>query len=200
VTDYDFDYRGLAALLDRSGSPLPLPELHGGLCGVICAGGRDAASRWLDELLDDCTADAGTLGELARDLGRLGTATWTALNGLTLEFEPYVPDADDSLAARAEGLALWCHGFLSGLVVGGLDLGSGQTALPPELAELVGDLAEISRAGSADEPAATGGSVEDPADEEESLTELLEYVRVGVQFIFEELTPGSDQSDRRVLH
>jgi len=192
VTGNAIDYDALTDLMARAGSPLVLAEFHGGLCGVICAGGRDAAARWLGELLDDCTADTAAQAELADGLEALCTATWKALTGLALEFEPLLPEAEDSIAARTDALALWCHGFLAGLVVGGLDLASGQADLPPELTELVEDFAEISKAGA------------DEADNAEtsdaSLTELAEFVRVGVQFVFEELTQEPDSPGQRVLH
>jgi uncharacterized protein YgfB (UPF0149 family) len=194
VTGNEFDYSGLAGLLERSGSPLDLAELHGGLCGVICAGGREMAMHWLDDLLDDCAADADTLNELARQLQGLGASTFTALNGVSLTFVPMLPGDFDAIGERTAGLALWCHGFLAGLVIGGLDLTSGQTDLSPELTELFGDFAEISKAG------ADAGELEDVDASDESLTELVEFVRVGVQLIFETLAPGSSSSGGRVLH
>jgi hypothetical protein len=194
VTGKEIDYFELAMLLDGAGAPLVLAELHGGLCGIFCAGGPAAGSQWLDELLDDCTANAGTLGELAQNLDRLGASTWEALNGSALQFSPLLPGDDDALNDRADALALWCHGFLSGLVIGGLDLSSGQADLAPELTELVQDLAEISKAGAAVE------EIEDLEGSEVSLIELVEFVRVGVQFVFEELTPEPVSPDQRVLH
>ena len=74
-------------------------------------------------------------------------------------------------------LAAYCHGFLAGLALGGA------TNEPPagELAEILADFAEISRAGADDEERAN----RDAADF--ALAELKEYVRVGVQLAFEEL-------------
>ena len=192
VTANPIEYSQLAALLSRSGSPLPPAELHGGLCGVICASGRKAAAGWLDELIDDCTGDAATLAELDNQLRTLGTVTFNALSGWTLEFNPLLPDDDSAVAQRAEALALWCHGFLAGLVVGGVDLAGDPSGLSAELNELVRDFAEISRAGAEAEEAGESG--------DRSLTELIEYVRVGAQCIFEELVAGRDGRDSPTFH
>lgn len=193
VSGIRIDYGDLAELLDRSGAPLPPSELHGGLCGVICASGRNAASSWLDDLLDDCSGDADTLSRLATRLEELGEDTWQALSGLTLEFQPLLPDDDTAIDRRTEALAHWCHGFLAGLVIGGVDLaGGGPETLSADVAELVRDFAEISRAG------ADHDEVEDPDLGESSLTELVEFVRVGTQFVFEELV--SDSPQKRVIH
>lgn len=188
------EYRSLAELLTRSGSPLVLAELHGGLCGVICAGGRDAGASWLSGLLEDCSADAATVSELAGRFESLGTETWQAFNGVALEFAPLLPDDTHSLEQRAEALALWCHGYLSGLVIGGLDLGNGREHLSNELAELIQDLAEISRAG------AELDELENADSGEAALTELVEYVRVGAQFVFEELAVDDTPAAQRTLH
>jgi uncharacterized protein YgfB (UPF0149 family) len=193
VTGQATEYGTLAELLGRSRSPLPLPELHGGLCGVICASGRDAAGSWLDSLVDDCVADADTLSELSDRLQSLGYETWRALSGFSMEFSPLLPDDDYGIDQRAEALGLWCHGFLAGLVVGGLDLSGGQSELSAELNELVRDLAEISKVG------ADGKETEDPELGDSSLVELVEYVRVGAQYIFEELAP-EPADERRTIH
>jgi len=192
VTANPIDYSHLAALLTRSGSPLPPAELHGGLCGVICASGRKAASGWLDEFMDDCTGDAATLAELDNQLRTLGTVTFNALSGWTFEFNPLLPDDESAIALRAEALALWCHGFLAGLVVGGVDLAGDPSGLSAEINELVRDFAEISRAGAEAEESDDAG--------DSSLTELIEYVRVGAQCIFEELVAGSAGRESPTIH
>lgn len=186
------DYGDLADLLIRSGSPLPLAELHGGLCGVICASGREAAAGWLDELLDDCGGDDSTLSELAGRLETLGNQTWNALSGLSMEFEPLLPDDDAGIDQRAEALGLWCHGFLAGLVIGGIDLTGGSAVLSDDLSELVHDFAAISQAGPDSE------EFEDADLGDNSLVELVEFVRVGAQFVFEELVAG--KPEQRTIH
>lgn len=186
------DYGDLAELLNRSGSPLPLAELHGGLCGVICASGRDAATSWLNELLDDCAGDRDALSQLASRLEALGDDTWQSLTGLSMEFSPLLPDDEERIDQRAEALGLWCHGFLAGLVIGGVDLAGDSTILSAELSELVSDFAQISQAGADSE------EMDDEDLGDNSLTELVEFVRVGTQYVFEELVAGSPKP--RTIH
>jgi uncharacterized protein YgfB (UPF0149 family) len=185
------DYRDLAELLNRTGSPLPPSELHGGLCGVICASGREAAAEWLVGLVDDCAGDAQTLTDLARQLELLGQEAWGALSGLALEFEPLLPDDQAAIDQRAHALGLWCHGFLAGLVVGGVDLEAGSDGLSPEFRELVRDFMQISQAGLGAEDGET-------EENDQAFVELVEFVRVGVQFAFEELLPETDRP--RTIH
>ena len=77
---------------------------------------------------------------------------------------------------RSFRLGEWCQGFLYGLGSGPL---SDATKLPGEVGEIVRDLSEITRVG------VDGG--ESLESNEVAYTELVEFVRVGVQLVFEEL-------------
>ena len=117
--------------------------------------------------------------------------TRRALASADLEFTPLLPEDDSELDARVEELALWCHAFLSGLAFGGLSLPEGSTRLPVDsdaeaatetsLEEIVKDFAAISRAGL------SAGELSDPTDADFALAEIVEYVRVSVQIVLEEI-------------
>jgi hypothetical protein len=181
------DYDALRESLSGSGTLLALPELHGGLCGALCAGGPSAAERWLDGFLVD--SDAGDVVG-ARAVGReLVRAAWTALADGELAFEPLLPSDDARLEEQVQALALWCSGFLNGVGATAPDLvrrnakptEAAAAAASAEVAEILADFAEMSRAGIDDEDAAD----RDRADF--ALAELKEYVRVSVQIVFEQL-------------
>ena len=91
-------------------------------------------------------------------------------------FEPLLPADDQPIGARTAALAQWCQGFLYGLGAGGITDASG---LPADTGEIVRDFTEISRAG-VDE-------TQDEESNEAAYAELVEFVRVGVQLLFEEL-------------
>ena len=168
-------YTPLSKTLEEAGVGLPLSELHGGLCGLLCAAGVGAADAWLQESIGGHDARAQTA---AQELRTLQFETWGELAGSDMQFAPLIPEDDRALEERVDALAEWCHGFLSGLGLGGVALSEDATE---QVREIVGDLAEISRAGL---------SAEERDNETESdfvLTELVEYVRVGVQIVFEEL-------------
>jgi uncharacterized protein YgfB (UPF0149 family) len=99
-----------------------------------------------------------------------------------MEFELLLPEDEASLDARTVALAQWCQGFLYGL--GGSAI-QDTNALPGEVGEIVRDLSEITRVGVDD-----GQSVE---SNESAYAELVEFVRVGVQLVFEELSPLRNQ-------
>lgn len=161
--------------LAEAGSATEAAEAHGSLCGALCAESPYGIETWLDELLDDSSADSSGCREV---LERVFSETRQALGGDGMEFMPLLPEDDEPLAGRASALAHWCQGFLYGL-------GAGRVAslevLPEEVGEIVRDMTEISRASvSAGEPTDT---------DEQAYAELVEFIRVGVQLIYEELEP-----------
>lgn len=153
-------------------------EAHGSLCGLACVLGTHATRLWVAGLggamaAEDPASDADdVLGELAR-------VTCTALAEGEMGFMPMLPPDEAPLASRAEGLAEWCAGFMHGL---GEAAGSGVSlaALDGEVTrEIMEDFADIARV--------TLGEDETELEAEAAYTELVEFVRVSVQLVFEEL-------------
>ena len=169
------DYDRLRDSLAEAGAVVALAELHGGICGALCAGGVPAAQRWLEDSLDDEELVGSTAG-LGEELAAVVGASATMLADEEFKFEPLLPDDEAPLEEQVQAVALWCHGFL-----GGVGLTAPSTARSEALAEILRDFAEISRAGLGEDEA-TGD--DEPAF---ALAEIHEYVRVSVQLVFEEL-------------
>ncbi len=185
------DYATLSVALDGLGGAMTVSELHGGFCGVLCAGGAAAASTWIEECVAETEAAADEVEEALDIFREMEVETRRALASSDLEFKPLLPEDDSALDARVEELALWCHAFLSGLAFGGLSLTEGSTRLSVDsdaeaatetsLEEIVKDFAAISRAGL------SAGELSDPTDADFALAEIVEYVRVSVQIVLEEI-------------
>lgn len=178
MAGFDLQYESLQRQLEDAGVVTSLAELHGGMCGTMCIGGIAATQRWLDDCLEDWRlAESERVNSALRGLE---LDAWRRLTSTDMSFEPLVPGDDQSLEAQVRGLALWCHGFLTGLGFGGVKAG-GEGARPSEtVEEIAKDFSEISRAGLSDDE-------EEEAEEAGfALAELKEYVRVGVQLVFEE--------------
>jgi hypothetical protein len=174
------DYDVLRESLDHAGFVLALPELHGGICGVLCSGGDGATQRWIEECIVEYAnpLDQTNLSDLKRTLYEPVLVTQQMLASSQFEFEPLLPDEEAPLDEQVQALALWCHGFLSGL---GFGAGTAAESLDGSLTEILEDFAEISRAGL------SGEDREDPDQADFALAQLKEYVRVSVQIVFEEL-------------
>lgn len=155
--------------LKHVGSDLDPAEFHGQVCGLLSRG--DSVDRALTE---SGIAHSPSLRTLIAD----------SLKDLTepeSRFTPLLPPDDAHLADRTEALAYWCESFLYGLA---LRPGLVIEKCSAELQELIRDFTQISHAGVGEDEQAMG------EEEETAYAELVEYVRVGVQVIFLELTSG----------
>lgn len=175
------DYDRLRDSLADAGTVVALAELHGGVCGALCAGGGAAAQRWLIDCLNDEEANAAVIASIARDLDDLVAASWHGLTDRELGFAPLLPSDDAPLEEQVHALALWCHGFLLGVGASAPGIVKREQGDGP-VSEILRDFAEISRAALSDDEAA-GRDQPDFA-----LAEIQEYVRVSVLIVFEELS------------
>ena len=181
-------YAELSGLLAQAGVAPDSAELHGGICGSLCAGGVGASQAWISDWLSP--TDALDL-DARHVLAELEQQTWQSLASPDLLLEPLLPSDDESISARVEALAGWCHGFLGGLGVAALAVRSeGSTTV--EISEIVNDFAELSKAGIEGEA--------DPIAAEFQLAEIIEYVRISVQIVFESLAPARDAGVPKSIH
>ena len=193
------EYDALHDSLVHAGVVLALPELHGAICGALCAGGTEAALGWLEQAIADDQADDVdplSLVPVRDSLHELVDASFRELEGDSLSFEPLLPNDDAPLPDQVQALAAWCQGFLAALGESAPEIArESQPRSAAErdsqqaqtnLAEILADFAEISRAGLSDDEAAD----RDQADF--ALAELKEYTRMSAQIVFEELRPRRD--------
>jgi uncharacterized protein YgfB (UPF0149 family) len=167
----------LQAALARMDITVDAAEAHGWLCGALCTRGGYGAKEWLAELAAErATADPERVPEPEPELLRLPAWTRELLDSPAFEFEPLLPGEGEPLADRVAALAAWCEGFLFGFGSGAPDA---KVAQGGEVAEYLGDLADIARAEL--EPG------RDTEAGEGDYAELFEFVRAGAQLAFDEL-------------
>ena len=164
-------------------------EAHGSLAGALCATDAYRIEDWLAEILPEGVVQ----GTASASLRGIYDATRAALTGTQMQFELLMPDDNEPIELRAEALTLWCNGFVYGLGSGGAP---DPERLPGDAGEIVRDLAQIMRAGIDEREAVEVN--------ESALSELVEFVRVGVQVVFEELRalrqPRPSRPSRLQLH
>src|SRR5450631_2053388 len=170
----DIRFKDFEDVLATAGSLADAAEAHGSLCGALCSMFPYKMQDWVNEILPD---GASLAEESVAMIERVFTATATSFGEQGMEFEPLLPDDESPLNGRANALALWCTGFLYGLGTGHI---SDLEALQGDVGEIVRDFTEISRA--------TG----DEANEQ-AYAELVEFIRVAAQVVFEELLPLRQQ-------
>lgn len=175
----DPDFEEIQRLLRAVGADWDPAEAHGAFCGRACLSGTPALTAWLRELVP---ATGALSGEQQGSLQGVAAASLLGLEAGQMGFNLLLPDDDAPLALRAECLAEWCHGFMHGFAAVGTEA-AGAFADDVE-AEVV---AEILTDFSAITKAAADAEVDEAS--EAALFELVEYVRVSAQLVYEETAP-----------
>lgn len=172
------NFEVLDDLLRSASAESDAAESHGALTGLACTGAGGGPDPWLAQALGDLDP-ADPCVERCR-IALLGTyrSCCAELGSADMRFAPLLPDDEESISVRAAALGRWCQGYLFGLSLGGI---ADYTELPDNVAEIIRDLAEITRAG-VDE----GSDLE---QSESAYAEIVEFIRVSVQLLHEELNP-----------
>jgi uncharacterized protein YgfB (UPF0149 family) len=178
------DYVDLTLALERAGITAEAAETHGSFCGAAVLLGPHAGAVWLKEMLGEVDPENAAGAEAGKLLAQTALSSFAMLESGEMTFEPLLPDDDEPLSQRTECLALWCQGFMHGVALG--NQGSSDAVdkvFGSEVAkEIFADFTEITRAVAEGDDADN-----DYSDEgERAFVELLEYVRVSAQLVFED--------------
>jgi len=170
------EYEDVAEALRRAASSADPADCHGLMCGLICASGFADPKAWVAEVFEDFNPRDLLQAEAFRLLQQLNERALASLHSPDMDFELLLPDDEQPLRERTEALGAWCAGFLSGLGLGGI---ADQQQLSHELRELLDDMSHIAKVDF---------ELDDVGEEEQvAFVEVVEYIRVGVLFIHEEL-------------
>ena len=160
----DLSYDTWTMMLGQADVALGASEAHGVMVGLICAGRADDDRAIAALGANETDPDLRDGLESARR--RIGEAL--AEGGLGLE--PLLPDDERPAVQRSRALIEWCRGFVAGFYFHDRDT---KTSDHPEIvAEALNDIGELAEAS---------GTVG-----ESDLSELVEYLRVAVQLIYDE--------------
>lgn len=180
-----FDFEDLDGRLGRLAAGIGAADLDGSLVGYLVAGGIATASNWLPALALDALSQslAGSPDSVFFEsyFSRVGKR----LDDHDAAFVPLLPGDDQELGARVAALSQWCRGFIGGLGLGGIGRGR---QLSADSSEILRDFERI---------ATTEFEFGDSAaEDEDALSELVEYVRVGVLLLRENLFQRSVEATR----
>jgi len=170
-------YTALQESLEKAAAEVGASEAQGVLAGVVCAGARTGRHAWLEHLLGENALSAAA-GAAADQLAELHSEVLRQFNDDAFGFDLLLPGDEMPLSVRTDALGQWCGGFLYGLALGGF---REDAELPETVSEVMKDFYEISHARFAYEKT-------DDADEA-AYMEIVEYVRMSVLLLHEELQP-----------
>lgn len=188
----NLSYQTVSSSLIQLNVPLPASEVHGLCCGLLSANPSGAAkTRWFTEILDSASLSPAEVAGNAAPLKSLDDwfgQTLSAMNDADLDFSPNLPEDDVPVVERLRALGDFCAGFTYGV---GLSMTQrGNRPLPEDTREIIEDFQAIDAIDGADQ-ADEEGEIPSAEQQEAMYIELLEYVRVGVLLVLEELRPVS---------
>lgn len=181
------DYVEVERVLGRAEIDLSCAEIHGICCGMLAIDQSANQDAWLQRVLE---GDAQNFHfQEARTLLRtLFAITKQQLNDSGLAFAPLLPE-DDDLADRVEAMQEWCQGLGMGLALAGIE---DMQRLPEDSREWAQDVINIGAAGDMD--------LDNEEESENAYAELVEYLRVGLLMMNEEMQPMKMTSAPQVVH
>ncbi|HEX5786813.1 MAG TPA: UPF0149 family protein [Woeseiaceae bacterium] len=176
----DIDYRVLDVALTRCGASWDAAQAHGLVTARLSLEGPAAGPDITRQVLEGTDAADALRGECAALLQDVVASTRHLLAERQSGFAPLLPGDAENAGGRAQALAHWCEGFLHGLV-------STERARVPQVAErlaadpvadIISDMLQMTRAVADDGEAEA---------EEAAWVEIVEYLRVAAQIVYEEL-------------
>ena len=173
------DFEKLDSLRKSASIDMKLPEAHGGICSQICFD-IDYFEEFVPlDQSDDGASVSVQIGAYRKALLKIIDENAKTLKDGDLDFELIIPDENYTIQERAEALSIWCQGFIDGvsflLSEQGLKIDQSENK---ESFEIIEDFTQISTLDS--------HSINEEVDEELALMELIEFVRLSVQMIYDE--------------
>ncbi len=173
------NYTHIESLLLRVDCQYSAAEIHGVACGLLAVNINADDELWLGQIFQERDAQNASQQGTSRELKFYIQQIRTQMQDSNLEFSLLLPDDDAALAVRVEAMQEWTQGFLLGVSLAGL---KDFSTLPKDSKELMDDFIDISSAGQFDTQ---------DEESEEAYWHIVEYLRLGVLLISEELQPSS---------
>ncbi len=163
LPEYDHFEASIAALtLHISGS-----ELHGMMCGYLCAGADSQGEAYLRALLNNKKDEDSRNALLA--MFSVFSISQQQINNFDFEFEMLLPHEDEPLIVRAQAFSEWCDGFTQGLNTAGVGIEQFYEEEAQEALQHIFEFAELDCE-----------TLDIDEEDEKALMEVSEYARLAV--------------------
>ncbi|AOW53183.1 TPA: UPF0149 family protein [Legionella pneumophila subsp. pneumophila] len=163
LPNYDDFVQSISVLaLTMSGS-----ELHGIMCGYLCAGADSQGEAYIRALLNNKKDEQSRNALLS--MFSVFSISQQQMNNFDFEFEMLLPDDDESLVTRAQAFSEWCEGFTQGLTIAGVGMEQFYEEESQDALQHLMEFAELDCE-----------SLEVGEEDERALMEVSEYTRMAV--------------------
>ena len=164
------DFDKVATLLSNNKIFNSVSELHGIICGQLCAGGKQFDATLTGHLLGLENKPSKIISDL---ILRLQINIREQLEADDFSFQLLLPDDDEELSIRLHAVSNWCEGFISGF---GGAFAKGDASLLEETREVLKDFTAIANVEDSEEDGLEDG--------EQDFMEVLEYIRMATYSVF----------------
>lgn len=148
---------------------------HGFWLGMICGGRHVSPKDWMDRVLGQKDVWGKLPTDLQHMLLAIAEATVEQLGDPEYSLQIFLPDDDDEIDDRVHALSEWCAGFMQAFRHCNQDH---ENLLQGDAAEALADLNEITQLSL---------ELEDDPEEEQNFLEVVEYVRVALLLIHQDI-------------
>jgi len=155
--------------------PLSGSELHGVMCGYLCAGANREGAAYLRAFITNAN-DVATIRGAALSLFGVFAVSQQQMEGFDFDFQLLLPDEESPLSERAQAFSEWCDGFVQGMTMAGV---SEDQLQEDESQEALQHLVEFSQLDYHE--------LKMSEDDEKALMEVSEYARMAVLRIHADL-------------
>jgi uncharacterized protein len=148
--------------------PISCSELHGQMCGYLCAGAFHHGEIYLRALMAKKEKNV-TIRVAAKALFDLYEISKQQITTMDFEFQLLLPEDLAPLIERAQAFSEWCEGFTQGITLAGIDYEELEEEDSQEALQHLFEFAQLDYEGlSIDE------------EDEKALMEVNEYARMAV--------------------
>ena len=174
------NYEYIDQIRQKAGISIDMSGYHGKISAYLCCDSMKTETLLPEEINADESSLSSEAMKLRTVLLSLIIETLEKLNDSEMTFYPLLSPDTEPLIDKTLSLSSWCQGFIDGF---GLTIAQKNTSIYPIdqdiIGEIIEDFSQISKLTSA--------SVMNQDGEELAYMEVVEYVRVSTQLIFEEM-------------
>lgn len=147
--------------------PISISELHGVVCGYLCAGAGSQAETYIRALAT--RQKSAEMRNATSALFNLFSISQQQIENFDFEFQLLLPEESEPLPERAKAFSDWCGGFIQGLNLVGIGFDVLHEEEAQDALQHIADFAELDHE-----------EVRIGEEDERALMEVSEYTRMAV--------------------
>lgn len=181
------DFIGFTTVIEVLDLDVSASQLHGLICGYLCAGAGNQAEAYIRTLLHN-KKDAQSR-EAVLSIFNLYSISQEQMSQYDFGFQLFLPEDSESLIERAKAFSEWCLGFTDGLGLSGVDK---DQLYDEEAQDALQHIIEFS--------ALDYESLDVEEEDEQALMEVEEYTRMAVVRLRADLASDEQQQSGSTTH